>query len=173
MSRTKQVFNRDMDDYLSRRRTPRKVLKLHLGSAQGDREGLWTRMFARRVRAKTMPQDTEVDLDHIEAEIKELDAEIEEAREFQDEAKTQRESLFSRFLHSFKRNDRLNDEEAEEEAVMTGPPPLDPEVADVLKLSFKWISQLPPNKLSQFKESPDSTRYKNCLLKYGLVREKK
>ncbi len=173
MASAKQVFNRDMDSYLSRRKTPKRIIRLTLGPSGDDgRPGLWGSMFARRTHARPMPADEEVDVDTIEEEIKELDAEIEEAQEFEAEAKHERDGLFKRFLRSLKGDDKFN----EDEEIIVGPPQvptIDPEVAEVLKLSFKWISQLPPNKLSQFKESPDSTKYKNCLLKYGLVREKK
>lgn len=47
---------------------------------------------------------------------------------------------------------------------------IEDDVKDVLKLSLKWIEQLPSNKLREFKSSPDFEKYREVLLKYNVAK---
>jgi hypothetical protein len=45
------------------------------------------------------------------------------------------------------------------------------DVKDVLKLSLKWIQELPPSRLKEFKNSPDFAKYKDVLVKYNVAKK--
>ncbi len=70
------------------------------------------------------------------------------------------------FFGFLKKKEEAPEEEEGPEAFV-----LDDDVKDVLKLSLKWIEQLPPSKLREFKSSPDFEKYKGVLLKYNVAKK--
>ena len=103
------------------------------------------------------------EIDEVEDEIEQMEKEQGPEEEF----KESKRGFFSR-LFGFGKDDDFDDAEMEESR-----PELDEDVKRVLRISFDWINQLPPDKKIKFKHSQDFVEYKAVLEKYGLLKEKK
>ena len=117
---------------------------------------------------ETLPEDAKQEAHHVEEEITEIDDEVHELEE-------KREGLFSRLLSIFSRSS--NDEPVMDEDMLGSEPveldeheQLKAETRAVLKVTHKWLSRLPPEQIDAFKRSPDFTRYRELLEKYGLIK---
>lgn len=64
-------------------------------------------------------------------------------------------------------------QEPEEDMEIEQPtePDFEEELKDTIKMIHKWLEQLPPEKLAQFKRSPDFERYKKLLRRLKLIKE--
>ncbi len=118
-------------------------------------------------------EDQEI-IEEIEEEIEDLDEEV-------DELETKKMGLFAK-LFSFLRGSRSEEDSFEEGE------DIDPELVAstigqhqknedlinetriVLKSLHRWLSKLPPEQIEAFKRSPDFSKYKDLLDKYGLIR---
>lgn len=100
------------------------------------------------------------EIDEVEEELQQMDQEAEEY----DQPK---KSFLSRIFG------RSKDEDMEDVDMEDSMPTLDEDVKKVLRISFDWINQLPPDKKVKFKHSQDFVEYKAVLKKYGLLKETK
>lgn len=113
-----------------------------------------------------LPENEARVLEEAEQEIEETDHQIHDLEE-------KRDSLWTKFLKSMRASRSSADDEGSSDdygddlSVAT----TDEDVKDVLKLVHKWLEQLPPAKLNEFKQSEDFRKYKSVLEKYGLIRK--
>lgn len=107
----------------------------------------------------------------IKQEVEEIEEEIEDIDEMEDELETEKESLFYKLRRMFggKAKEELY-EEAEIQAAEQEQAILDEEVRETIKILHRWLEQLPPEKLEQFKRSSDFARYKELLRKFGMIK---
>ncbi|MFP4524206.1 MAG: hypothetical protein ACLFO2_02755 [Candidatus Woesearchaeota archaeon] len=115
------------------------------------------------------------DLPENEARVlEEAEHEIEETDERIHELEEKRDSLWTKFLKSM-RSSRSSagggEGSADDYGGEVSVAGSDEDVKDVLKLVHKWLEELPPAKLNEFKQSEDFRRYKSVLEKYGLIRK--
>ncbi|MFC2134819.1 hypothetical protein ACFLTH_09395 [Bacteroidota bacterium] len=112
-------------------------------------------------------------LEAMEEEIETLENEESELEGLEEEIEERRESLMNRFmqkLYFFKRRHR---EESDEDFDLEVPPiELEEDVKEVLKVVHQWLEKLPSKAKTEFKSSSDFEKYKEILIKYGLVKEK-
>ncbi len=114
-------------------------------------------------------------LEEIEGEIEAIEQEEEQLEEMEEELEEKRESLLSllfRKINIFKktrREEEYLEEDFEEQTIQLD---FDEDVKEVLKIVHTWIEKLSPKKKKEFKDSKDFEKYKDILLKYGLVKEK-
>lgn len=45
------------------------------------------------------------------------------------------------------------------------------DLKETIKVLHRWLEKLPPDKISEFKRSPDFEKYKSGLKKLGLIKE--
>lgn len=138
-------FHKDMGDYLDKRK---------------GEKGTISKVFQKHSTAEFK------DINRVEDEIDTLEEQREEMEE--DLAEPQ-EGFFSRmFKGLFGKKDEDEYDMSEEERL----PELEDDVKRVLRTTFSWINQLPPDKKIKFKHSQDFVEYKAVLKKYGLAKEK-
>ncbi len=95
------------------------------------------------------------DLDEMEEDVEDLEEQIDEKKE----------SIFKKLLNVFKAKPKNEVEEFDEMLE------LNEDVKDVIKTLTKWIKELPPEKIKQFKESDDFKKYKEVLSNYNLIKK--
>lgn len=120
---------------------------------------------------ETLPENDKDVAYELEEEIEEVDSEVDELEE-------RREGLFSRLfaLIRGRSKDDDYDEDIPQEVVAQAigehqkNEDLIKETRLVLKSIHRWLGKLPPEQIESFKRSPDFTRYKELLDKYGLIK---
>lgn len=107
-----------------------------------------------------------------EQEIKEIEEDIGDLEAVEVEEEQKKEAVLSRMFSKLKGffGPGKDDEDFGEENSNPEAMPLDEELKEVLKITFKWVSKLPPEELKEFKSSPDFEKYKLVLKKYGLIK---
>lgn len=118
-----------------------------------------------------LPENDREVANEIEEEIDEIDSEVEELEE-------NREGLFSRLFSLIRGRPKEEDydEDIPQEVVTQAigenqkNEDLIKETRLVLKSIHRWLGKLPPEQIESFKRSPDFTRYKELLDKYGLIK---
>lgn len=164
-------FNRDMDRYLTNRQARK--------SWGSNVFGLFNSNGSFAPKKK---DDSDIPIERIEkmeeikqkeTEIKEIEGDIQELEEVEAEDEVKKEAVLSRMFSKLKnffgpgKDDDFDDAQEEKAAEAL---PLDEEIKEVLKLTHKWITKLPPEELHAFRTSPDFEKYKTVLKKYGLIK---
>jgi flagellar biosynthesis GTPase FlhF len=134
--------------------------------------------FARLFGSSKSEEDLIEEAREINEEVEPMAEEIEEIDEEIHELEEKREGLVTKFLNFFFGNNSSKSEEegiSQEEinsalAKNTSHEALEMETREVLKITHKWISRLPPEHLTQFRNSEDFRKYKDCLHKYNLIK---
>lgn len=161
-----------MDDYLSRQRRPVKVKKTKSFHREGEKKGEGFSLFAmfrrkipsdEEVEAKIQKKEQEEELEQMEEEIKEID-------EVEEELEEEREGIISRFLRLLRFTKSDDDYEEVIEATNEDSETTE-QVKDVIKILHKWLEQLPPEKLTAFKQSEDFAKYKQALKDLKLIKQ--
>jgi hypothetical protein len=98
--------------------------------------------------------------------------------DFEDEAenfhaKDKKEGGFMSKLFNFGSKKRQEQEEAESEDMLERQRLSQnvEDLKDTIKVLHKWLEKLPPERISEFKRSPDFEKYKDGLRKLGLIKE--
>ncbi|MCF7866591.1 hypothetical protein K9M18_04130 [Candidatus Woesearchaeota archaeon] len=165
----KSEFNKDLDNYLDKKRE---------GPSGSDtlRSGA-LRLFS--FFTKRIPSDDEVQAKQAarvaakEREMEVMEEEIEEIHETEDVLETHREGIVYRFLKVLRltgRKEYVDDEDLEEAIVEQRVIETEEMFKDTLKSLHKWLEELPPDKMEQFKRSEDFEKYKAALRKVGLIK---
>jgi hypothetical protein len=97
----------------------------------------------------------------------------DEAEEFEAESKDKKEGGFMSKLFNFGSKKR-QEQEIEENEDLLERQRLSQNVEDLkdtIKILHKWLEKLPPERISEFKRSPDFEKYKDGLRKLGLIKE--
>jgi len=166
-----------MDEYLKHRKKKGKgllSLKINIQSrkskpktavvASGEKKPIT--LFHRKKNMKekeSMDEDIE-QYQELEDELEEV--EVDSKGMSEEALEHKKEGVVKRFFNFFTPSDKEEEEPMEE-----APETLDDDVKEVLKISLKWIEHLPRHKLKEFRESEDFQKYKDVLIKHGLVKE--
>jgi len=110
-------------------------------------------------------------LEGIEAEIESVEEEKETMDEIEDELQEERESLMDKLLSFLGLGGRIEDDYEEIEDYNPAQVNLvDEDVKHVLKIAHKWIEKLSAKDKKAFKDSEDFERYKEILVRYGMIK---
>ena len=157
-------FESDLDDYIEERRA---------SDRRSQRRGFFKRLFGSWRR-----QERQDDRSEKEAELEEIEDDIEVIDEEEKELEEVREGLLTRFFKLLRSSDDTTsdvaepvDEEDEADVVVEPEPDMvDKEaVKEVVKIQHRWIEALPAEDLSRFKRHEDYERYTELLDELGLI----
>ena len=178
----KPEFNKEIDSYLDKRRKEQEPFEISKEKREKMIEQEYDEMDDKpkqKITLSTLLRRRIPDEDVIEREqkvrrkqeVEDIQEEIEDLDEMEDELETEKESLFYRLRRVFggKAKEELY-EEAEIEAAEQEQAVLDEQVRETIKILHRWLEQLPPDKLEQFKRSADFARYKELLRKFGMIK---
>lgn len=161
-------FNKDMDDYLTTIRDKDNKREPSFSGA--------LKIF--NVLRRRIPSDEEVERRELkrqnEREMEVMEDEIEEIHETEEVMEVQREGIVTRFLKKLRlssRDEYIEDEEEMEVAVERRAIASEEKCKETIKIVHKWLEQLPPEKLDQFKRSEDFVKYKQTLKELGLIKQ--
>lgn len=161
-------FNSDMDRYLKTRRdtSSNSGVKEAL-SGMKKNMGEWD-VFSlfRKKKDDSVVEEYEDDEDFVDEE-----SEIEAIDEFEEDLEERRESALKRFFKKlrFGRKKQVRDEDDYYEESVEEDDELD-EIKDVIKITHRWLEELPPEVIDRFKRSEDFVRYKQVLKKLGMIK---
>lgn len=118
-----------------------------------------------------LDENEKIELEEIEGELEAIEDEETEFEEMEEELEKRREGLMTRMLQKIaifrsRKAEDFGEEDFEEKPV------IEEEVKEALKIAHTWLGHLSPIKTKAFKNSDDFQKYKEILLKYGLVKEK-
>lgn len=117
---------------------------------------------------KRIPDDEEIQKKaKTKKQIEEVEEDLEEVEEIEDE--TEKESIMQKLKKIFAKKpseDIYEEEQIDEEKKI-----LDEDIKETIKILHRWLEQLPPDKLEQFKRSSDFVRYKELLRKLGMIKK--
>lgn len=123
-----------------------------------------------------LDEDEKIKLEEIEGELEAIEDEETELEEMEEELEERREGLMTRMFQkiAFFRSRKAEDfgEEDFEDEDFEEKPVIEEEVKEALRIAHTWLGHLSPIKTKAFKNSDDFQKYKEILLKYGLVKEK-
>lgn len=193
-----KAFNEDMDRYIRNLRksdsgSTKKFSWLKANSSERVPElfedevhveyrepSFWRKIFAWRRRQKMdelddVPEDQKAKLEELEGEIEAIEDEESQIEDMEEDLERRRQGLLKTFfsrLGFFGGSRRIYFEEEYDVPEENLKPQFDEDVKEVLKITHGWLEKLPIRQKKAFKESEDFEKYKEILLKYGLVKEK-
>jgi len=136
----------------------------------------WRRQEKISEAEEDLTEEQMAKLNSVEGEIEAIEEEETAIEEMEEELEEKRQGLLSRLWQNIKLFERRPvDNYGEEDfsvSELTKNPVLDEDVKEVLKIAHSWIGHLSPVKKNAFKNSDDFVKYKEILMKYGLVKEK-
>lgn len=159
----KADFNRDLDGYIHKKRRGSGGGSIFGGISIRRQKKVQPRHEEKKVKVKKM--DDVQKYQELEKDIEEVEAEELPSREKSEK----KEGAMKRFFGKFRGKSRM-DEDIEEEGAPAMGDDIPEDVKDVLKTSLKWIQELPPARLKDFKNSPDFEKYKEILVKYKVAK---
>ncbi len=171
----REEFNKNMDDYLKKRKSP--------GLSSFRSFGLRNIFPARTINAEFAgkkesyekgPEQDVIETEEVnEDELMEMEEDMEDIEGKEENLESYRESILKRFLKKMrifnrKRNLNYEDIDGDNDSEV-----IDNEEEDLkkfLKMSYRWLNNMPRSELKAFKESEDFQVYKGLLKKYGLIK---
>jgi len=154
ISEKQMDFNKDLDGYLGGR-VKQETIKADSDFEKEDK-GFEEPFYKVLGAEKSVLHEEKV------REIEEVEEEVEKEIEAED-----RPGLLSRIKGFILGSDKDADEE---DFIEEKKDTIPDDLKEVLKLQHKWINKLPPEKISEFKESEDFQKYTDVLRKYGLIK---
>ncbi len=158
-------FESNLDDYIEERRA---------SDRRRQRRGFFKRLFGSWRR-----QERQDDRSEKEAELEEIEDDIEVIDEEEQELEEVREGLLTRFFKLLRSSsddsasdvaDPVDEEDEADVVVEPEPEMVDKEtVKEVVKIQHRWIEELPAEDLSRFKRHEDYDRYTELLDELGLI----
>jgi hypothetical protein len=192
----KPKFNRELDDYIHKRKYGSKnplKFKVKLGKDHEEavpnlaprkvhvvykKPGLMEKVFPKNRKDAYLDQlekeqDSNVNLSYMSGHDQLSDKEIAAIqREHEEHKKSSKpKGGFLGSLFKGNKKDDYVDMPTEEEPVMEMRG-LDQETIEILKITSKWIGRLDGETKKEFKDSPDFAKYKAFLDKNGLTKKK-
>ncbi|MFH1770979.1 MAG: hypothetical protein ABH828_05500 [archaeon] len=136
----------------------------------------WRRKEKLNEMEEYLDEGDKIELEEIEGEIEAIEDEETDLEGMEEELEERKEGLMSRLFQKIaifrsKKAEDYGDEDFEDEH-FDKDPVIEEEVKEALKIAHNWLGHLSPIKTTAFKRSDDFKRYKEILLKYGLVKEK-
>lgn len=177
----KPELNKEIDSYIGKRRQELEPFEISKEKREKmeDYEDETLSKTNQKITLSTLLRRRIPDEEEIEKEqkarknkeIQEIEEEVEDIDEMEDELENEKESLFYKLRKMFggKGKEELY-EEAEIEVAEQEQAILDEQVKETIKILHRWLEQLPPDKLDQFKRSADFARYKELLRKFGMIK---
>jgi len=158
-------FNSEMDDYIKKRRTSDSTGTKLKDNLKNINEWSVFSMFKR----KEKEYNTEEYED--EEDFEDEETEIEAIEEIEDELEERREGVLKRFFKKlrFGRRMKRKPEEDEYEEIEEDEDELE-EIKEVIKITHRWLEELPPETIERFKRSEDFQKYKATLKKLGMIK---
>jgi len=160
---TSKDFNIDMDKYISKRRTKESSTPKEVLNDMKKNINEW-KIFSL-FKTKKYEEDYD-DEDYENEKYEEEETEIQAIQEIEDELQNKKENIFRKF---FKKLRSKKQEEDYEEYAEIEEQNID-EIKEILKITHKWLEELPPEKISQFKRSEDFIKYKQLLKKLEMIK---
>ncbi len=164
----------DMDKYISNRRTredERPKMRDKITNLKYDMSewNLFSMFKKKRKTTPYMEDDDDDDDEYVEEEV-----EIEAINDVEDELDRERESALKRFFKKFrfKQGRRARDDmDDEDELYENNANEFElEEIKEVIKITHKWLEQLPPETIERFKRSEDFQKYKEILKKLEMIK---
>ncbi|MGV8163144.1 MAG: hypothetical protein ACP5N2_07475 [Candidatus Nanoarchaeia archaeon] len=92
------------------------------------------------------------------------------AQDAQNKPREKKEGGFMNKLFNF--GNKKQDQEREDNAMLVQQQQQNIEdLKETIKVLHRWLEKLPPDKIYEFKKSPDFEKYKEGLRKLGLIKE--
>ncbi|MBU1201177.1 MAG: hypothetical protein KJ583_03970 [Nanoarchaeota archaeon] len=137
----------------------------------------WKRRYAVESDDDLTPEEKKK-FEELEGDIEALEDEeaaLEEMEEAVEEKKAGLLAVFFNKLNIFKSGHGAEFDDELEAALEKKPlvSAMDEDVKEVLRITHSWLEKLSDKNKKLFKESEDFQKYKDILLKYGLIKEKK
>jgi hypothetical protein len=157
-------FNKDLDGYIHKRRKggPTKLFGGFSISRKSE-----SRSESRPVKEQKSEPIKEVrgvkKMDDDYQELDDVEMDEEETK------KPEKKGGFKGFFKKFK-SDKPKIEEIDDDEPVHAGDNLPDDVKEVLKISLKWIQELAPARLKDFKNSPDFEKFKEVLVKYKVAK---
>jgi hypothetical protein len=162
----------EMDKYIKERRTtetttPRISVQEKLSEMKQNMNE-WKVFSLFKKKETNYPEyEDEDDDDYVEEE-----SEIEAIDEIEEELEERREGLLRRFFKKLRMRKRRRIEEDDEDYVEYDEPENKDfeEIKEVIKITHKWLEELPPETIERFRRSEDFIRYKETLKRLGMIK---
>jgi hypothetical protein len=189
-------FNEDLDNYLSKRKkgvqpfqkqkafTPKEkpvVAKIQdfddddyypKPKKKKKQYSFMSSIFRRRIPSEEEIEREVATLKKSERkELKAMEEDIKNVQDIEENVEETEEGLMSRFLKKLRGSRRKIEEEEDIEVKVEEPNQDLEEVKNAIRILHKWLEELPPDKLSQFKRSSDFEKYKDALKKLKMIKE--
>jgi hypothetical protein len=169
-------FNLDMDKYIKKRRTtdssskssrPTMNVKEKINEMrQNMNEWKVFSLFKRKER----DYDEDIEEDDDDEEYIEEETEIEAIDEIEDELEERRESALKRFFKTLRMRRRARPEEDDDYEVYEETEENLEDIKEVIKITHKWLEELPPETIERFRRSEDFVKYKEALRKLKMIK---
>jgi len=163
----------EMDKYIKERRTtetttPSMSMQEKLSEMkQNMNEWKVFSLFKKKETNYPEYEDEDDDEDYVEEE-----SEIEAIDEIEDELEERREGLLRRFFKKLRMRKRKRLEEDDEDEYLEYEEENKDfeEIKEVIKITHKWLEELPPETIERFRRSEDFIRYKETLRRLGMIK---
>ncbi|MBR9700361.1 hypothetical protein GOV11_00675 [Candidatus Woesearchaeota archaeon] len=169
-------ISRDLDRYLSKRKSP-STFSMKFDTSDDDS---WLSGFFNKKTKDEVPED-ELSLDEkeklemMEEDIKESEEEIEKVHEFEEELEEEQEErvgLYHQLLGMFKRSDKEELEDDDDEVVVFETDEVKDDFRILAAIQLKWFERLPLRHKMAFKDSDDYKQYVAILERRGVARKR-
>jgi hypothetical protein len=161
---SKDHFNRDLDDYIHRKKNGSKSgFSIKLGSTSKE----------RGILDATMTSKKNLDKKISEAEIRQAmeskskDPRMPELEPEEEPVTAPREGFFSKIFGGMfagrEADEDVSMDQVQEQAPVEKKVEVSPDVAEVLKIAGKWLNRLDAETRAEFKNSTDYAKYKYLL----------
>jgi hypothetical protein len=183
----KKIFSFKLPTIKTEESVPQEVEGNKIHVEYGDKPSFLSRIFGFRremVEEKVNSEDLspeemaklksmEDDLEETEEQLVKKEQQIEELEAEEQGLERKREGLLKQFFKAigFSGQKRMQDY-TEDEVLDYEEEALPEDAVEVIKLTYKWLEQLPSTKKRSFKASNDFQKYKAVLEKYGIARKK-
>jgi len=165
-------INKDLDHYIKEknRKDPFWKKFKHKPSSKEDVQEDIKHELEAAEKTENISVEDKKDLEEMEHKIVETN-ELEEKMD--EEINEEREGMLKKFfkkLNFNKKEQSEEDDEEEHEPEESGETISEEEMKQFLKNTHSWITQLPPEKQKEFRESKDFELYTKVLKKHNLIK---
>ncbi len=170
------AFNDDMDRYMHGRR------RSYAAKIDTKGSGWWERTFFPRKDSDNFTHDEIVKVTAMEQDIKKGEerlsaAETPHEQEMLAEKQEERVSLYQKFLGIFKVERKMEDEyqtingEQLHAKVQAPEPAITEDFKTLAQIQLRWFERMPTRIKEEFRESEDYEKYKEILMRRGVVKK--
>ena len=154
----------DMDKYIKKRRTTEySTPKIDINEKLNEMKQNMNEWKVFSLFRKKEAEYDEEDYDDEETEIEEID-------DVEEELEERRESALRRFFKKLRRNKKRKEEPEHEEYDEETEEDTLNEAKEIIKITHKWLEELPPETIERFRRSEDYVKYKETLRKLKMIK---